>query len=68
LAQNFQLVKLVEGNAGSKRITIPKEIVQKMKIEKADYVAIVYEEERKASIFPVTLIIEGQARAQTRQT
>lgn len=55
---DFQLVKLVSGNAGSKRITIPKEIVEKLGLKHADYVAVRYEGKRKASITPAKVVIE----------
>lgn len=55
---DFQLVKLVSGNAGSKRITIPKEIVEKLGLKDADYVAVKYEGKKKASITPAKIVIE----------
>lgn len=58
MGDNFYLVKLVSGNAGSKRITIPKEIVDKLGINNADYVAVVYEGSKKASIAPAKVTIE----------
>jgi bifunctional DNA-binding transcriptional regulator/antitoxin component of YhaV-PrlF toxin-antitoxin module len=58
MSDTFRLVKLVSGNAGSKRITIPKEIVDKMGINDADYVAMTYEGNKKATISPAKVTIE----------
>ena len=58
LSGNFRLVKLVSGNAGSKRITIPKDIVEKLGLKDADYVAVTYEGNRKASIAPAKVTVE----------
>jgi bifunctional DNA-binding transcriptional regulator/antitoxin component of YhaV-PrlF toxin-antitoxin module len=58
MSNDFLLVKLVSGNAGSKRITIPKEIVNKLGINDADYVAMMYEGNKKAYITPAKVTVE----------
>lgn len=58
MSDTFRLVKLVSGNAGSKRITIPKEIVDKLGIGDADYIAMTYEGNKKAIIAPAKITIE----------
>jgi bifunctional DNA-binding transcriptional regulator/antitoxin component of YhaV-PrlF toxin-antitoxin module len=58
MSNDFHLVKLVSGNAGSKRITIPKEIVDKLGINDADYVALMYEGNKKAYIAPAKVTVE----------
>lgn len=58
MSDTFHLVKLVSGNAGSKRITIPKEIVDKLGIGNAEYVAMIYEGNKKATVAPAKITIE----------
>jgi len=58
VTENFHLVKLVSGNGGSKRITIPKKIVEKLGLNNADYVAVIYEGNKKASIAPAKVTVE----------
>lgn len=58
MSKSFQLVKVVSGNSGSKRITIPKEIVEKLGLDNADYVAVAYEGNKKATIRPARVVME----------
>ncbi len=58
MSDDLHLIKLVSGNAGSKRITIPKEIVEKLGISNSDYVAMVYKGNKKALIAPARVTIE----------
>lgn len=58
VSKSFRLVKLVSGNSGSKRITIPKELVEKLELENTDYVALTYEGHRKATLAPARVIVE----------
>lgn len=58
MSKNFRLVKLVSGNSGSKRITIPKEIVEKLELKDVDYVAVIYEGNKKATIAPAKVVIK----------
>jgi len=60
MSGRFQLVKLVSGNSGSKRITIPKEIVEKLKLKDAEYVAVKYEGNNRAVITPVKVVIQQE--------
>lgn len=54
----FRLVKVVSGNSGSKRITIPRDIVEKLGLDDADYVAVTYKGNKKAMIAPAKVIVE----------
>ena len=58
MSNDLRLIKLVSGNAGSKRITIPKDIVEKLGLCNSDYVAMVYEGDKKAIIAPAKVSIE----------
>jgi len=58
MSRNLRLVKLVSGNRGSKRITIPKEIVEKLELEDVDYVAVIYEGNKKATIAPAEVTLK----------
>lgn len=58
MGKDFQLVKLVSGNSGSKRITIPKEIVEKLELKNTEYVALRFEGKKKATLSPVKVVIE----------
>lgn len=57
MSKNFQLIKLVSGNSGSKRITIPKDIVEKLELEDIDYVAVKYEGNKKITISPAQITV-----------
>ena len=58
MSKDLRLIKLVSGNAGSKRITIPKDIVEKLGLCNSDYVAMMYEGNKKAVIAPAKISIE----------
>lgn len=60
MSEHFQLVRLVSGNSGSKRITIPKEIVEKLELHDAKYVAVMYEGNKRAIITPVKVVIQEE--------
>jgi len=57
VSKNFQLVKLVSGNSGSKRITIPREIVKKLGLENTDYVAMRVEGDKKGTFVPAKVVV-----------
>ena len=50
-----KLVKVVAGNRGSRRITIPKEICEKLELEDDDYVVVSYNGNKTALITPVEI-------------
>lgn len=54
----FRLVKVVSGNSGSKRITIPRDIVEKLGLDNTAYVAVTYEGNKKAMIAPAKVVVE----------
>lgn len=58
MSDSFRLVKVVSGNSGSKRITIPKEIVEKLRLDNVDYVAMTCEGNKKASFAPAKITVE----------
>jgi antitoxin component of MazEF toxin-antitoxin module len=58
MSNDLRLIKLVSGNAGSKRITIPKDIVEKLGLCNSEYVAMKYEGNKKAVIAPAKVTIE----------
>jgi bifunctional DNA-binding transcriptional regulator/antitoxin component of YhaV-PrlF toxin-antitoxin module len=57
MSKDFQLVKVVSGNSGSKRITIPKDVVRKLGLENTDYVAMIVESDKRATIMPAEVSI-----------
>lgn len=57
MTRTFQLVKVVSGNSGSKRITIPKNIVKKLGLDDTDYVAVTYDGDKKVTIAPAKVIV-----------
>lgn len=58
MSKSFLLVKVVSGNSGSKRITIPKEIVKKLGLDNIEYVAVTYEGNKRATIKPAKVVIQ----------
>ena len=50
-----KLIKVVAGNRGSKRITIPKEICEKLELKDDDYVVVSYNGNKTALIAPVEI-------------
>lgn len=50
-----KLIKVVAGNRGSKRITIPKEICEKLDLKDDDYVVVSYNGNKTALIAPVDI-------------
>lgn len=55
---NYQLVKLVSGNGGSKRVTIPKDIVEKLCMKDTKYVAIAVGQGNHVVIAPVSVVMQ----------
>ena len=58
MSEPFQLVKLVSGNSGSKRITIPKEVVKQLGLSNAKYVVMTCNGQKKATIAPAKVVID----------
>ncbi len=50
-----KLVKVVSAQNGSKRITIPKEISEKMNLKNEDYVIVRYENDRRLIVAPAEI-------------
>ncbi len=50
-----KLVKVVSGYNGSKRITIPKEISEKMGLKEEDYVIIRYDGNKQMIVAPAVI-------------
>jgi len=50
-----RLVKVVSGYKGSKRITIPKEISEKIGLKEEDYVIVRYEGNGKITVAPAEI-------------
>ena len=51
-----KIIKVVSGASGSKRITIPKEISERIGLKGGDYVIVKYEGKNRILIQPVKFI------------